>query len=55
MTKRELCERLTKIRDYALLSRCGDIAVTQIAADIKHLLLDLAAPEEEKEREEGEK
>lgn len=53
MTKREICERLMEIRDYAHLSRCGDIAVTQIAADIGSLILDLAAPEKEEEKEDA--
>lgn len=63
MTKREICERLMNIRDYAKLADTWQDdpvrqnvtlrdMLAQIAADLKHILLDLAAPEEEKPEEE---
>lgn len=42
MTKREICERLLKIRDYVL-----DTEHSVIAKNLGDLLLDIAAPEEE--------
>ena len=62
MTKREICERLMNIRDYAKLADTWQDdpvrqnvtlrdMLAQIAADLKHILLDLAAPETEEEPE----
>ena len=59
MTKREICKRLMDIRDDALLaagaeSKNGDQKMVDfslyVVNDIRRLLLDLAAPEEEKEK-----
>ena len=54
MTKREICERLMEIRDYAKIADTWQAEnatlrdmLAQIDADLRHLLLDLAAPEEE--------
>lgn len=48
MTKREICERLIRIRDLIKTEGPG-----MTSEYLKRLLLDLAAPEE-KEKEEGE-
>ena len=63
MTKREICERLMEIRDYARVTDTWPHdnaeqqnlhlrnAVEAIAKDLGDLLLDLAAPEEEEDRD----
>lgn len=63
MTKREICERLMEIRDYARVTDTWPHdnaeqqnlhlrnAVEAIAKDLGVLLLDLAAPEEEEDRD----
>ena len=59
MTKREICERLMEIRDYAKIADTWQAEnatlrdmLAQIDADLRHLLLDLAATEEEAPPEE---
>lgn len=64
MTKREICERLQNIRDYARVTDTWPHdnaaeqnlhlrnAVEAIAKDLGELLLDIAAPEEEEQKKE---
>jgi hypothetical protein len=45
MTKREICERLLEIRDQSSAGHLGPVGIGDALRD---LILDLAAPEEEK-------
>jgi|GEM_PF-5899523 hypothetical protein len=64
MTKRELCERLMEIRDYVRETDTWRYkndernlalhnASVVIAKDLRDIILDLAAPETEEEKEEA--
>lgn len=52
MTKREICERLMEIRDQSYKGHLGPVGIVDALRD---LLLDIAAPEEEKEQKREEK
>ncbi len=57
MTKRELCERLTSIRDELRDFRFAENGVEPLinsaTNDLRDLILDIAAPETEEEKEEA--